>query len=98
MRFMVLREQDCRQVLLSVSFRKRNQLRLQRTLQKQLFLQPNRHRSNKGLDSSGSIREVCFEESLKLYQGLIIEDDAIEGRDRNLTLAKAKAYCIRGEA
>src|SRR3990172_8206315 len=83
-------KKDRRKVLFFYAVQ-RNQFILQYAFQQKFFLEPDGHRGEERFHSFGRKSNVGFQKTLELDQGLVIEDEILEIRQRDTALLETVA-------
>src|SRR5690349_6681964 len=68
---------------------KRRQLFLQQLLEEELLFEPHRHGSPERPDPTRCERQIGFDESLELHEGLVVKRDVAQVAQRHPALAEA---------
>ena len=97
MGFVVLGEQDRRQVRFRGASGQRQQVLLQQALLHQLLFQPHRHGRHKGAEPARRKRQIGLQQPLKFDQRLLIKHDCAEVRQSDAPLAQTVANRLGGK-
>src|SRR5678809_1057967 len=94
---MVLGEEHRRKIAFGDPLRA-NQFLLYQLLEKQLLLQPDRHRGQERPDAPGREAKIGLNQTLEFQQRLVIERDVTEFREREACFAQTVRDGVAGEA
>src|SRR5215471_5717910 len=88
MRFVMLAEEQLRQLRLLQAVAQRQELGLEQLLLEQLLLQPDRHRRHERPEPARRKRQIGLQQSLELHQRLVVERDVAQVAQRDAAFTK----------